>query len=315
MRRGCLSWLLLTGSAAGVWLAPHPMPWWQVLLFVAAIIAGAQEYFQAEAEFQAHLRELEAERIRESQEWLAENAEKTRQAMEAEKERQRKAAEERAAAAAEAEKNKPWWEKAIDGINDALEKVDNVVTSLVYQPLLPALEMAKTITLWETPELWTPSVWGHIISVEQTFKASTDTERSLGYNISNDTLYTKIGPLKVTGAPNGNTTYEITFPSLLPSANPKIGLEVGTFKGSPGTKLYSAVSGVVKTPDGDVEFKTTLGDTAIWRPQNLLLAAGIVMGVSLVVGIALLSPSLASKILEWLSNLACPPGACPQGIF
>jgi hypothetical protein len=41
MRRGCLSLLLLTGSAAGVWLVPHPMPWWQVLLFVAALIAGA----------------------------------------------------------------------------------------------------------------------------------------------------------------------------------------------------------------------------------------------------------------------------------
>jgi hypothetical protein len=65
-------------------------------------------------------KEEEERKRREAEAWLAANAEKNRQAVEAEKERRRQVAAE--AAAAEAEKNKPWWEKALDSVKDAADK-------------------------------------------------------------------------------------------------------------------------------------------------------------------------------------------------
>jgi len=83
-------------------------------------IAGAKEAAAAEAAFQEEERKREEANRKLAEQWLADNAKHTQAEMaEAQAEQQRKDAE-YAEAAAEAEKDKPWWETAFVWVPDLL---------------------------------------------------------------------------------------------------------------------------------------------------------------------------------------------------
>jgi hypothetical protein len=75
------------------------------------IISGIQIEAARKEEEERRKKEEEERKRQEAEAWLAANAEKSRQAMEAEKERQRQVAAEAAAAAAAQQDNRSWWEK------------------------------------------------------------------------------------------------------------------------------------------------------------------------------------------------------------
>jgi hypothetical protein len=117
----------------------------------------------------------------------------------------------------------------------------------------------------------------------------------------------KEGPMKFYSSADGNNTYELTIPFLFSSLKTKFGLETGIFDGVPGFQSFTALADVVTSPDGQtVESKTSIGDTAIWRPQYALVPI-VVLSTALAVLLAsyITGPAGASQALQQGQTVFC----------